>query len=1209
MASFKDFSLTNKLRLIVMTISGLTLIMACGILGVIEVLNFRKAAVHELSVLSTIIADRTTAALTFDDPAVATETLNALKARKSILSAYIYDENGKLFATYKRPGSAASPPPEAPDILETRFTANTLEIASPVMLNSEAIGTVIITADLDEMYTMIWRYVGYVLLVLLLSILIVFFMLSTLQRFISKPILNLAKAAWNTAVNMDYSTRVQKKGNDEIGLLVDAFNTMMDQIKQRDMALIEAKNRAEASARKAHDLAKETSRANHSLQREITERKRIYNAMLNSEKKYRSIFENAQEGIFRASSRNQFIDVNPSMSNILGYDSPEDMVASVKDIGRQLFNEEPDRQRFFRQLQNNDEVNHFECQLKRKDGRLIWGSIQALAFRSQVNKLLYIEGLVEDITERKLAEQRLQEAYRELEKRVEERTAELQAANRDLRAAIKLADEASRAKSEFLANMSHEIRTPMNGVISAAELALAEEMPKKVAHYLKIIHASGNALLGIINDILDFSKIDAGKLTLDRHPMQLDAIINNVITIFSGVAAEKEIEVLVDIAPDTPMDLIGDSLRFQQVLTNLVGNAVKFTEKGGIICIRIHAETPGLENRNDEAIELVCVVADTGIGMSAEQRQNLFQAFTQGDTSTTRKFGGTGLGLCISQQLAQMMNGSITVESELGKGSEFTFRAEMTRLSSQQARPPLKVPEVLKGISVLIVDDCPESLDILDRYLRWFEFSAISAGSGTEAIRCLEACQETGRPVDLAIIDLRMKDMDGLETARAIRDKLQLKLPILIMARSVTDMTLPKTSALADFQNVVDTVIAKPVTPAQLFHAILEVFGQRTAPMKKDKVRAEALQRRDGYKSLLQGLHILVVEDNRVNQEIASEILKSVGIEAVIVSDGAEAVDILSKQQFNAVLMDIHMPNMDGYEATRLIRQMPHLQNLPILAMTASVMMSDERQCLESGMNGFVPKPIRQEILFQSLVQFIRPDAALPPPIAKPPAVDEGPASGVSGGEMQDLPGLNARQAMEDLSIDEEAYYKILARFAEKNTHTIEEMRAELGRMQWEELRSLAHSLKGSSGSIGAEEVKDVAEAIDRMCRDAESHPPDMALLENLLTHLAACMGQVINSIEALIAKPKARIAEAAAPLRDKGRIAEVMASLLTALTLSNPIQIDECIETLLQEAPTSPQLRQVENKIKDYDYDEAKEALIQAAGQMGIDISAERKP
>ncbi|MFZ2633933.1 MAG: response regulator [Desulfosalsimonadaceae bacterium] len=1195
LTAFKNFSITNKLRILVMISSSIALLMACGILGVLEVMNFRHTQANELSILSTIIADRTTASLTFDDPNVAHETLNALKARHSILSAYIFNDSREIFAGYNRSGRASVTLPEYPAFFGPRFTSTTLQVASPISLNGERIGTVLITSDLHEMYVMIWRYLGYVGLVLFFAGFIVFFMLTTLQRFISRPILNLAKAAWHTAVNMDYSARVVKKGDDEIGLLTDAFNTMMDQIKQRDMDLIEAKDRAESSAQKAQELAKETNRVNLKLQKEMAERKRMYTAMLNSEKKYRGIFENAQEGIFRAGPQNRFIDVNPSMASILGYDTPADMVESVKDIGKQLFANDPDRQRFFLLLQKNDEVNHFECRLKRKDDRLIWASLQAVAFRTQVNKLLYIEGLVEDITERKLAEKNLQDANKELEKRVEERTAELRDANRDLRAAIKIADDASRAKSEFLANMSHEIRTPMNGVISAAELALAEKMPNKVAYYLKIIHSSGNALLGIINDILDFSKIDAGKLTLDPHPFRLETIVNNVITLFAGAAAEKNIELLLDIRPETPLDIIGDSLRFQQVLTNLLGNAVKFTEKGGLILVKISSE-----DVDEKTIRLVCSVKDTGIGMTPEQRDVLFQAFTQGDTSTTRKFGGTGLGLCISQRLVELMQGRITVTSEFGSGSEFIFTTRML-LPPDRMRETISLPENMKGLTILIVDDCAENRLILSSIIHNFGFSALIADSGMAAVSLLKDHRQQNKDIDLAVIDMKMTGMNGWETALEIRNDLFLNVPIILMTSAISDIALPTAA-----HQTVDGFIAKPVTASALLNTVMDVFGQRT--VRKDKARSEAILRRDRYKSLLQGLKILVVEDNRVNQEIAVEILKSVGIDAHVASDGIEALRRLSKESFDALLMDIQMPNMDGYEATRKIRDMPHFQSLPIIAMTASVLMSDERQCLDAGMNGFVPKPIRQEKLFEALVRYLHPEVLTLPPGQAPDEPNPPPA--VKPDEridQQALPGLNIRNAMENLKIDGAAYKKILTLFADTNRHTSELMRSAAKDGQWERLNALAHSLKGGCGNIGGDEVKETAEKIERFCRNASNGRPDAADLDGLLSELEAGLTRLLSSIHLLVPVREPAGRPALGAEQDMTKILPVLPELLDALKKADPLKISECFDRLKQYADHAL-IRQMEHKIREYDYDDASEAVIRAAEQWGLNLNLIRE-
>lgn len=1184
MTAFKDFSITNKLRIIVMIISGLALLMACGILGVIEVMNFRQTQANELSVLSTIIADRTTASLTFDDPNVARETLNALKARRSILSAGIFNNRQAVFAEYRRHNRPSDTPSAFPDFTGARFTSSLLQVATPITLDGETIGTVLITSDLHEMYAMIWRYLGYVSLILVFAVLMVFFMLTVLQRFISKPILNLAKAAWHTAVNMDYATRVAKKGNDEIGLLVDAFNTMMDQIKQRDMALIEAKNSAEASALKARDLARETSRVNLELQKEMAERKRMYNAMLHSEKKYRSIFENAQEGIFRAGPQNRFIDVNPSMAAILGYDSPADMVAAVTDIGKQLFAVDAERQQFFLLLQKNDEVSHFECRLKRKDGREIWGSLQAIAFRNQVDKLLYIEGLVEDITERKRAEESLKEAYRQMEKQVEERTAALREANRELRSAIQAADDASRAKSEFLANMSHEIRTPMNGVISAAELALAEKMPNKVAYYLKIIHSSGNALLGIINDILDFSKIDAGKLSLDPHPFRLETVVNNVITLFAGAAAEKNIELLLDIRPETPMDLIGDALRFQQVLTNLLGNAVKFTEKGGLVLVTISAETAP-----ENSVRLVCSVKDTGIGMTPEQRDLLFQAFTQGDTSTTRKFGGTGLGLCISQRLVELMGGEITVNSEFGTGSEFVFTAQMTQLLDQ-LRETLSLPENMRGLTILVVDDLAESRMILSSIIDRFGFSAISADSGPNAVSLLKTLQLERRRIDLAVIDMKMQGMNGWETAREIRDSLGLNVPVLLMTSALSDVALPDTAHQA-----VDGFIAKPVTASALLNAVMDVFGKRTAPA--DKARSHAIQRRNRYKSLLQGLNLLVVEDNRVNQEIALEILKSVDIEASIAPDGLEALRMLSEKSFDAVLMDIQMPNLDGYETTRRIREIPRFGSLPVIAMTASVMMSDEQQCIEAGMNGFIPKPIRQEQLFEALIRHLHPDA-MPLEPAEPASLS------LSDAEAETT-GLEIQHAMDTLEIDEAAYRDILSLFADTNRHTLADMRAAAAQGRWETLGALAHSLKGACGNIGGEAVKKMTEQIERACRDTASGHPDPSVIEALLSDMETAMDRLLAAIRSMVPDREPEAAPPIAGAPDLEKLAPLLTDLLAALKQADPLTISETFDRLRPHGPHAL-IKPIETRIREYDYDEAREAIFQAASQLGLNLRRE---
>ncbi len=1062
MTSFKHFSITNKIRVIVMIVSSFTLLMACGILGTLEVINYRHMLTHELSILSKIIADRSTASLAFDDPRIAHETLDALKVKESIVAAYIFDDAGDIFASFYRAGADADELPRTPASGKTGFDTNSLHVVAPVMLKNDKIGTVFIQSDLKQMYALIWKYMGYVAIVLFVAILTAFFMLTKLHRYISRPILELANAAGLTAVNMDYTARVKKKGNDEIGLLVDAFNAMMDQIKQRDLELNESRTRAEASATQARDLAEETRQVNLKLQNEINERKRIYNALRNSEKK-------------------------------------------------------------------------------------------------------------------------LKDAYKELEKRVEERTAELRDTNTELRKAIQAADDAANAKSEFLANMSHEIRTPMNGVISAAELALSENVPLKVEQYLKIIHSSGNALLGIINDILDFSKIDSGSLILENQHFRLDVTLQNAITIFSSVIAEKNIELLLDIRADTPMDVIGDPLKYQQVLTNLLSNAVKFTDNDGMILVEISSEPI-----SSHEILLTCSVSDTGIGMRKDQRDLLFQAFTQGDTSTTRKFGGTGLGLCISQQIIELMHGQIFVESEFNEGSRFTFTTVMG-LPPNQRTNPLILPENLKGLHVVIVDDCAQSRTILSSLIKRFGFYPEAIESGTAAINRLKEYRRQNKSIDLAIIDMKMKGMNGVETAINIRKDLSPAIPIILMTNAFNDFVLPETG-----NPVINELIAKPITASALFNAIMDVFEEKS--VQKTVPVSDIAARHRIFKELLSGLKILVAEDNRVNQELAVEVLKSVGIFAKIAADGAEAVKAVSREHFDAVLMDIHMPNMNGYDATRKIRQIKGRQSLPIIAMTASVLTNDKEQCLNAGMNGFVAKPVRQEKLFTALVRHVRPE--LESRLSEmnlntnyltiaSPAPAENDTSEIP------RPELNIPEAAKNLNLDMDVYKKILLRFFNNNIHTIDRIRTAVNQNQWHHLQSLAHSLKGSSGNIGADRVMILAAKIEQFCSQLKSDPADkdkteinclISDFEKHFTRLLALIKADIN-IKHSTHNPEipseTEIAQAVPVIYD----------LINSLKTADPIAVHTALDDLRQHK-TGISMLSVENKINEYDYEEAIDAL-----------------
>jgi two-component system sensor histidine kinase/response regulator len=599
------------------------------------------------------------------------------------------------------------------------------------------------------------------------------------------------------------------------------------------------------------------------------------------------------------------------------------------------------------------------------------------------------------------------------------------------------------------------------------------------------------------------------------------------------------------------------------------------------------------ENIRPDAVMLTCSIQDTGIGMRKDQRDLLFQAFTQGDTSTTRKFGGTGLGLCISQQVIELMHGQIFVESEFGKGSKFTFTTLM-ELAPNQTTSPLILPDNLIGLNVLIVDDSEESRKIMSSLIERFRFCPESVDSGMAAISLLKEYQKQGKIIDLAIIDMKMKEMDGVETAMEIRGDLSLEFPIILMTSAFTDFALPGADT-----PVIDGFIAKPVTASSLLNTIMNVFDENA--ISKSIPEFDAAGRQSDYKKFLSGLTILVAEDNRVNQEIAVEILKSVDITAQIAVDGVEAVKAVSEKSFDAVLMDIQMPNMDGYEATRKIREMEDRQSLPIIAMTASALMQDENRCIEAGMNGFVPKPVRQEKLFSTLLKFTHPEleSEFSAMILRQDNFFTIETQTISGNGAADnaLPELNIHEAARNLNMDMDVYKKILSHFFNNNIHTMDRLRTAVNQNQWKHIQSLAHGLKGSSGNIGAEQVKEAIEKIELFCRNIESDPSDKTQINLLLSKFEHHFTRLLSSIKSIINIKKTVPVDETPSEEDISQALPALSDLINALKAADPIAIRNSIDCLKQ-IRTGFSIQSIENKINEYDYDDAIAALKQLTSQ-----------
>jgi two-component system sensor histidine kinase/response regulator len=592
-----------------------------------------------------------------------------------------------------------------------------------------------------------------------------------------------------------------------------------------------------------------------------------------------------------------------------------------------------------------------EFRYRHSDGDYRVCATRGKAQRDADGAPIRMAGITTDITERKKAEDEIRQLNESLERRVEERTAELADAVAGLEMARNEAEAANRAKSTFLANMSHEIRTPMNGVIGMTGLLLDTDLSEEQREYAETVRNSGENLLAIINDILDFSKIEAGRLELEVIDFDVRNTIEEALELFAEQAHSKDLELANLIESGVPRALKGDPGRLSQVLTNLIGNAVKFTEEGEIV-LRVslaHAE------REDEAIVRFCV-SDTGIGMSEEQRSRLFQSFTQADASTTRRYGGTGLGLSISKQLIEMMGGEIAVESEPGEGSTFSFAVRLERT----AAPRRRLGD-LGDLRALIVDDNATNRRILSKQLSSWRIENESVEDGPHALEELRLAAESDTPYDLAILDMQMPGMNGMELSRRIKEDSDVSDVRLVLLTSVGRRGEGEEARLAG----IEVYLTKPVRQSELYDALATIMSATDEAASEGEaplVTRHSLRERRAVSRA----RVLVAEDNPVNQKVAARMLENLGYPVDVVEDGLEALEAFSSTRYGAILMDVQMPEMDGYRATEEIRRREEERGAartPIIAMTANAMQSDRERTIEAGMDDYVPKPMKVEEL------------------------------------------------------------------------------------------------------------------------------------------------------------------------------------------------------------------------------------------------------
>ncbi len=803
MSLFRDLSIRHKLQGIVIVACGVALVVASAAFTIYDRTTFLRAKTADLIASAKMIGSNSTAALTFHDSGSAQEILSALQAKPRVIHACIYDSAGKVFAIYSRdPAQAGFSPPPA-QIDGSAVVAESMVLFQNIVLNGDSIGRIYIEADLRDLHERLRRFVMIDFVVLLGSLAIAYLLSYRLQRVISGPIRELAETASSVSAHQNYSIRAIKRSHDEIGILFDEFNSMLDRIQQRDAVI-----------QKAHD----------DLEKRVEERTSYLNALI----------ENSPLAIMVLDSQQKVQLCNPAFEHLFQYTRQEVIGKPVDELladGDLLL-----EARAISLQARSDKPVSLVTRRQRKDRSLVDVELHTVGLVVSA-ELVGSLVIYQDISARKRAEEAMQQAK-------------------------EAAEASSRAKSEFLANMSHEIRTPMNGIMGMTELVLDTELDSEQREYLNMAKLSADALLSLINDILDYSKIEAGKLEIDAIDFNLGDSLGDTMKTLSLRAHQKGLELAYDIQPDVPDALVGDPGRLRQIIVNLVGNAIKFTEKGEVI-VYVQAES-----RTKDDIQLHFTIADTGIGIPAEKQMAIFEAFTQADGSMSRTYGGTGLGLTISARLVGFMRGRIWVESELGQGSRFHFTAHFGLQKSPARTIVPRDPVTLRGMRVLVVDDNATNRQILLKMLTNWHTNPTAVESGARAITALREAQGLGRIYPLILLDAQMPEMDGFALAECIKRNPDWK--------TATIMMLSSAGQRGDAKRCRDLGVAayltKPVRQDELLDAILTALGTRPT-----KETSPALVTRHSLREISNHLRILLVEDNAVNQVLAARLLEKRG--------------------------------------------------------------------------------------------------------------------------------------------------------------------------------------------------------------------------------------------------------------------------------------------------------------------------------------------
>lgn len=776
--------------------------------------------------------------------------------------------------------------------------------------------------------------------------------------------------------------------------------------------------------------------------------------------RFHDLFEHLPAAYQLLDNNGNFISVNDQLCSLVGYSREELLNLSFRDILEKT--EQEKFQCFLHDITCHEGIAR-KLKMVKKDGSIIIVEI-SISIQTEDDGTTKAYCIVHDVTDLVRAEQTMREAHQ-------------------------VAEDANRSKSEFIANMSHEIRTPMNAILGLLQLTLESDLNEMQRNYLGKIQRSSYTLLSILNDVLDLSKIEAGKVEIEMVEFDPARLLQEITELFMPKAEEKGLEILLDIESQIPMTILSDSLRLKQVVSNFLGNALKFTDFGEIqIKLR-------LLHKVEENLLLEIEVCDTGIGITQENLATIFETFKQGDATITRKFGGTGLGLTISKQLVELMGGEISVSSKIGQGSCFSFT-----LPCVIGKPYDWTADTyhLRDLRVLIVDDHEMTVLVLQRILESWGIAFDIAFSGIEALEKIRASHETCETFDLLLLDWLMPELDGLGVIKEL-ERLEMTASLTIVM--ITAYKQDKLLTSAKKQRVhFDAILHKPVTPSVLLNTIVHAHqdGQKNNPLHVGKVTANCYERA----KILENVRVLLVEDNEINQEVAALFLRKAGIDVTIASDGQEAVEWTLQHDFDAVLMDIQMPVMDGYEATRIIRKLPNKQNLPIIAMTAAALQHDRDLCLAAGMNDHVGKPVSPDALIDVLIKWISPQQS------PPQSIPEFTIPQISASEKltEQLTNFQLGDVLTMLSGDEKKLASLLHSFREKFQYADAEIHAFLDKNEIIEAERYLHTLKGSSGNLGVTPLHKASSVLDDELKQGFYQPQT---LENWHTCFEECMNLI----------------------------------------------------------------------------------------------------